>query len=52
MVKGGWPTRDRPSKMKAQFESICPECGDEIEEDQTIWWSEHHDAWVCSASCK
>jgi len=44
-VKSGWPA-ERPS-IKAQYDSVCPECSDDILEGDTIHYSEYHDAYVC-----
>lgn len=45
-VKGrGW--HKGPRKAVAQYDGICPECGAEIEEGDTIYYSEYHDGWVC-----
>jgi hypothetical protein len=55
MVRGaGWPMSAdrRPKKIVAEFESYCPDCGEEIGPGQTIYWSDHHDAYVCSVSCR
>lgn len=50
-VKGkGWPST-RPPKITAQYDSRCPECGDEIYVGDTIWWNEWHDMYVCD-DCK
>jgi hypothetical protein len=47
-VRGpGWPAASRPKKITAQFDSVCPECEEEIVEGDTIWWSEYHDMYVC-----
>lgn len=47
-VKGpGWRSSGRPQKITAQFDSMCPECEEEIAEGDTIWWSEYHDMYVC-----
>lgn len=50
-VRGpGWPgsyTPGRPKKITAQFDSLCPECGEEIIEGDTIWWDSYHDGYVC-----
>jgi hypothetical protein len=50
----GWPTKDRnrPRKIVAEFESYCPECSDEISIGQTIYWSEYHEQYVCSVTCR
>lgn len=47
-VRGpGWPTSNRPKKISAQYDSVCPECREEIIEGDTIWWSEEFDMYVC-----
>lgn len=47
-VKGpGWHDPGRPKKITAQYDSVCPECGDDIVEGDTIYWSEYHDKYVC-----
>lgn len=51
VLKRGWQ-HSTPPKVQAKYESLCPECWEEIEEGQTIYWSEHHGAYVCSISCQ
>lgn len=46
-VKGpGWPDT-RPTKIVAQFDSRCPECGEDIYEGDEIYWSSWHDMYIC-----
>lgn len=46
-VKGpGWPDT-RPTKIVAQFDSVCPECGEDIYEGDDIYWSAWHDKYIC-----
>jgi len=46
-VKGpGWPDT-RPAKITATFDSLCPECHEDIYTGDEIWWSEWHDMYIC-----
>jgi hypothetical protein len=48
-VRGrGWPEK-QPKSTTAQYDGICPECGDQIDEGDQIHHSEYHDGWVCHA---